>query len=88
MLFPDASDCQVHIRWLFLLEDLEMCGGLSWGSAVLAWLYHQMCRATEHGLRNLGGCKFISSSSSTSSGILGGSSSASSSSHYKKKAYL
>ncbi|RYR78583.1 hypothetical protein Ahy_A01g003417 [Arachis hypogaea] len=26
-----------------------MCGGLSWGSAVLAWLYCQMCRATEHG---------------------------------------
>ncbi|RYR27918.1 hypothetical protein Ahy_B01g051993 [Arachis hypogaea] len=39
-----------------LLEDLETCGGLSWDSAVLAWLYHQMCRATEHGQRNLGGC--------------------------------
>ncbi|QHO08226.1 uncharacterized protein DS421_14g470710 [Arachis hypogaea] len=31
MLFPDASDSQVHIRWLPLLEDLKMCGRLSWG---------------------------------------------------------
>ncbi|RYR75788.1 hypothetical protein Ahy_A01g000371 [Arachis hypogaea] len=26
ILFPDASDSQVHIRWLPLLEDLETCG--------------------------------------------------------------
>ncbi|RYR68084.1 hypothetical protein Ahy_A03g014547 [Arachis hypogaea] len=43
-------------RWLPLLEDLDACGRLSWDSAVLAWLYRQMCRATEHGQRNLGGC--------------------------------
>ncbi|KAL4288376.1 hypothetical protein AHAS_Ahas19G0280000 [Arachis hypogaea] len=56
ILFPDASDSRVHIRWLPLLEDLDACGRLSWGSAVLAWLYRQMCRAMEHGQRNLGGC--------------------------------
>ncbi|XP_015973564.1 protein MAIN-LIKE 1-like [Arachis duranensis] len=54
MLFSDASDSRVHIRWLPLLEDLETCGRLSCGSAVLAWLYRQMCRATEHDQRNLG----------------------------------
>ncbi|QHO27396.1 uncharacterized protein DS421_7g207650 [Arachis hypogaea] len=32
ILFPDTSD-----SW-----DLETCGQLSWGSAVLAWLYRQM----------------------------------------------
>ncbi|RYR49087.1 hypothetical protein Ahy_A07g035380 [Arachis hypogaea] len=26
ILFPDASDSRVHIRWLPLLEDLETCG--------------------------------------------------------------
>ncbi|RYQ92406.1 hypothetical protein Ahy_B09g098628 [Arachis hypogaea] len=26
ILFPDASDSRVHIRWLLLLEDLERCG--------------------------------------------------------------
>ncbi|QHN76391.1 uncharacterized protein DS421_19g643490 [Arachis hypogaea] len=47
---------EVHIRWLPLLEDLERCGRLLWGSAVLAWLYRQMCWATKHGQCNLGGC--------------------------------
>ncbi|XP_016173378.2 protein MAIN-LIKE 1-like [Arachis ipaensis] len=56
ILFRDASDSRVHIRWFPLLEDLDACGRLSWGSAVLAWMYCQMCRATEHGARNLGGC--------------------------------
>ncbi|XP_072066719.1 protein MAIN-LIKE 1-like [Arachis hypogaea] len=56
ILFPYESDSRVHIRWLPLLKDLETCGRLSWGSAVLTWLYRQMCRATEHGQRNLGGC--------------------------------
>ncbi|RYR08104.1 hypothetical protein Ahy_B05g075656 [Arachis hypogaea] len=56
ILFPDASDSRVHIRWLPQLENLDACGRLSWGSAVLAWLYRQMCRTTEHGQRNLGGC--------------------------------
>ncbi|RYR28100.1 hypothetical protein Ahy_B01g052210 [Arachis hypogaea] len=49
LLFPDASDSRVHIRWLPVLEDLELCGPLLWGSAVLAWLYRQMCWVTEHG---------------------------------------
>ncbi|RYR27759.1 hypothetical protein Ahy_B01g051801 isoform A [Arachis hypogaea] len=56
ILFPDASDFWVHIWWLPLLEDLGTCGGLSWDSAVLAWLYRQMYRATKHGQCNLGGC--------------------------------
>ncbi|XP_025662160.1 protein MAIN-LIKE 1-like [Arachis hypogaea] len=56
ILFPDASDSRVHIRWLPLLEDIDACGRLSWGLAVLAWLYRQMCRATKHGQRNMGGC--------------------------------
>ncbi|MED6209475.1 hypothetical protein PIB30_055066 [Stylosanthes scabra] len=29
MLFPDASDSRVHMRWLPLLEDLDRCGQLS-----------------------------------------------------------
>ncbi|RYR07814.1 hypothetical protein Ahy_B05g075270 [Arachis hypogaea] len=58
ILFPDASDSRVHIRWLPLLEDLDACGRLSWGLAVLAWMYRQMCRATDHGARNLGGCAY------------------------------
>ncbi|KAL4289348.1 hypothetical protein AHAS_Ahas19G0377200 [Arachis hypogaea] len=36
ILFPDASDFRAHIRWLPLLEDLDTCSQMSWGSAVLA----------------------------------------------------
>ncbi|XP_025692338.1 protein MAIN-LIKE 1-like [Arachis hypogaea] len=56
ILFPNASDSRVHIRWLPLLEDHDRYGRLSWGLAVLAWLYCQMCRAMKHSQRNLGGC--------------------------------
>ncbi|MED6113755.1 hypothetical protein PIB30_073793, partial [Stylosanthes scabra] len=31
MLFLDASDSRVHMRWLPLLEDLDRCGQMSWG---------------------------------------------------------
>ncbi|RYR41702.1 hypothetical protein Ahy_A08g038114 [Arachis hypogaea] len=58
ILFSDASDSRVHIRWLPLLEDLDTCGRLSWGSVVLAWLYRQMCRVTEHSQHNLSGCAY------------------------------
>ncbi|RYR76083.1 hypothetical protein Ahy_A01g000677 [Arachis hypogaea] len=56
ILYPDASDSRVHIRWLPLLEDIDACGRLSWGLAMLAWQYRQKCRATEHGQHNLGEC--------------------------------
>ncbi|RYR66107.1 hypothetical protein Ahy_A03g012049 [Arachis hypogaea] len=39
ILFPDASDSCVHMRWLPQLENLDRYGRLSWGSGVLAWLY-------------------------------------------------
>ncbi|RYR39934.1 hypothetical protein Ahy_A09g045572 [Arachis hypogaea] len=46
ILFPDTSDSRVHIRWLPLLEDLDMCGWLSWGlgcvSLMLSWAYHRI----------------------------------------------
>ncbi|RYR53195.1 hypothetical protein Ahy_A06g028195 [Arachis hypogaea] len=43
------------LRWLPQLEDLDACGRLSWGSAVLDWMYRQMCRTTEYDACNLGG---------------------------------
>ncbi|KAL4359209.1 hypothetical protein AHAS_Ahas08G0054500 [Arachis hypogaea] len=53
ILFTDASDTRVHIRWLLLLADLDRCERLSWGSAMLAWLYRQICRATNYQKQNL-----------------------------------
>ncbi|RYQ83077.1 hypothetical protein Ahy_B10g101698 [Arachis hypogaea] len=50
MLFPYASDSLVHMRWLSLLEELDLCGQLSWGSInldgyaglLLSWAYHRI----------------------------------------------
>ncbi|RYR64340.1 hypothetical protein Ahy_A03g010469 [Arachis hypogaea] len=50
----DASDSCMHMWWLPLLEDLNHCSRLSWGSTILAWLYRQMCRATDYRKLNLG----------------------------------
>ncbi|RYR38995.1 hypothetical protein Ahy_A09g044371 [Arachis hypogaea] len=52
ILFSDAYDSRVHIRWLPLLEDLETCGQLSWGLAVLAWLYCQMASLGKRPIRS------------------------------------
>ncbi|XP_057744160.1 serine/threonine-protein phosphatase 7 long form homolog [Arachis stenosperma] len=55
-LFPDQSNTRVHLRWLPLLEDLDQCGQLSWGSAVLAFLYRMLCRGTCYTQHNMRGC--------------------------------
>jgi hypothetical protein len=33
--------------FLPMLEDFDAAGRYSWGSAVLAWLYRELCRATD-----------------------------------------
>ena len=46
VLFPDTNDNCVHMNCLLLLEDLDRCNRLSWGSAVLACLYRNLCKAS------------------------------------------
>jgi len=41
-LFPDYSKNKVYLRWLPLLEDFDICGAMSWGSAILAYLYRSL----------------------------------------------
>ena len=48
-IFPDASDNAVHMNLLVLLEDFDRCGGLCWGSAALACLYRNLCKAATKG---------------------------------------
>ncbi|MFQ6671314.1 hypothetical protein Gotur_035899 [Gossypium turneri] len=45
ILMPDKSQNLVHLRWLLKLVNFRGAGELSWGSAVLATLYREMCRA-------------------------------------------
>ncbi|KAH7854428.1 hypothetical protein Vadar_013718 [Vaccinium darrowii] len=47
-IFADHSGTQVHLCWLTLLEDFDVAGWKSWGSAALGWLYYRLC----HGARD------------------------------------
>ncbi|TVU32501.1 hypothetical protein EJB05_24232, partial [Eragrostis curvula] len=61
VLFPDATgDCA---SWMYLpcLMDWDAAGQFSWGSAVLAFLYRQLCSACRRykASSSLGGCVFL-----------------------------
>ncbi|CAN1143798.1 Serine/threonine-protein phosphatase 7 long form homolog [Linum perenne] len=58
-LFPNKSTQYVHLMWLPLLRDFTSVGGLSWGSACLAWLYREMCRASHIVAEQISGPLFI-----------------------------
>ncbi|KAG8472875.1 hypothetical protein CXB51_034838 [Gossypium anomalum] len=55
-LMPDLSRNLVHLRWLLKLVDFRAGGEFSWGSAVLATLYREMCGATRPNKAKIGGC--------------------------------
>ncbi|XP_012453465.1 protein MAIN-LIKE 1-like [Gossypium raimondii] len=47
----------IHLKYLPLLKDFSRAGSYSWGSTVLAILYHELCRATKHGVINMVCCQ-------------------------------
>ncbi|XP_058741297.1 protein MAIN-LIKE 2-like [Vicia villosa] len=55
-LMPDKSSKHVHIMWVPLLQDLEECNTYSWGSAVLCYLYSEMCKSVNVEVDGMGGC--------------------------------
>lgn len=58
-VIPDKSSNRVHLMYLPLLRDLDHVGQYSWGSACLANLYRQMCRATAPSYTSMGGCTML-----------------------------
>ncbi|XP_019228932.1 PREDICTED: serine/threonine-protein phosphatase 7 long form homolog [Nicotiana attenuata] len=46
VLFPDTSGSRVTMRFLHYLQQLDELPQYSWGSAILAYLYRSMCRAS------------------------------------------
>ena len=48
-IFADKSGDRVHTMWLQMLRNLRNPPQYSWGSACLAWLYRELCRATDKG---------------------------------------
>ncbi|MBA0664025.1 hypothetical protein Goklo_004101, partial [Gossypium klotzschianum] len=55
ILMQDKSQNLVHLRWLLKLVNFRGAGELSWGSAVLATLYREMCRAIKPKKIKIGG---------------------------------
>ncbi|KAH1038617.1 hypothetical protein J1N35_040360 [Gossypium stocksii] len=56
VLMPDSNNNKVHIMYLPLLADLSNARSYSWGSAVLAYLYRELCRLTKPTAVDMGRC--------------------------------
>lgn len=54
-LFSDKSGRFIALRYLLHLDDIKRSGTLSWGSAVLAYLYRSMCEASQCKAREICG---------------------------------
>ncbi|XP_016706847.1 serine/threonine-protein phosphatase 7 long form homolog [Gossypium hirsutum] len=59
LLMPDVNGDSVHLLYLPLLADSSTARSYSWGSAVLATLYNELCRATEPKVKDIGGCLIL-----------------------------
>ncbi|XP_040955991.1 protein MAIN-LIKE 1-like [Gossypium hirsutum] len=59
VLMPDANGDSVHLSYLPLLANLSTARSYSWGFAVLATLYRELCRATEPHVKDIGGCLIL-----------------------------
>ncbi|CAN1140418.1 Serine/threonine-protein phosphatase 7 long form homolog [Linum perenne] len=55
VLFTDKSGSAIQLKFLPLLRDFSNTGQLSWGSAALAFLYRELCRATKTGAIEMSG---------------------------------
>jgi len=61
VMFPDATGDTASWMYLPCLTDWDTAGGYSWGSAVLGYLYRQLCEACRRSSPNssLGGCVYL-----------------------------
>ena len=55
-LFVDKKGVHVHLCFLPLLRDLTHTSTYSWGGAVLAHTYRELCRASLDRRRGISGC--------------------------------
>ena len=61
VMFPDATGDTASWMYLPCLTDWDTAGGYNWGSAVLGYLYRQLCEACRRSSANssLGGCVYL-----------------------------
>ncbi|KAL0423894.1 UNVERIFIED_CONTAM: protein MAINTENANCE OF MERISTEMS [Sesamum radiatum] len=58
---PDSSGNLVSLLYLAKLEDIVAARNYSWGNAVLAFLYRELCNASEKGKAAIGGALQLAS---------------------------
>ena len=46
LLFPTVATGKINLQYLQYLEHIDLIGQYSWGSACLAFLYNNLCRAS------------------------------------------
>ncbi|XP_074364215.1 serine/threonine-protein phosphatase 7 long form homolog [Apium graveolens] len=59
VLFTDHQGSQVHCMFIPLLQNLDHCATLSWGSGVLAYLYRELCKSCKIGVEEMAGCVLL-----------------------------
>lgn len=55
-LMPNKSSDQVHMKYVDILRDLTEVGEYSWGSAILATLYKNLCDGAVSETKTIAGC--------------------------------
>ncbi|KAK7316060.1 hypothetical protein VNO77_34732 [Canavalia gladiata] len=58
VLFCDHSSSRVPLRYLPLIADFDTCAQYSWGGAVLAYLYRELCGCIDYDKKEI--CGFSS----------------------------
>ncbi|KAG8496053.1 hypothetical protein CXB51_009279 [Gossypium anomalum] len=59
VLMPDTHGSEVHLMYLPLLCNLHNTRSYSWGFAMLAILYRELCRTTDPSAVDIGGCLIL-----------------------------
>ncbi|XP_074342714.1 serine/threonine-protein phosphatase 7 long form homolog [Apium graveolens] len=59
VLFTDHQGSQVHCMFIPVIQNLERSSKLSWGSAVLAFLYRELFKACKIGVEEIAGCVLL-----------------------------
>ncbi|KAL8493935.1 hypothetical protein ACS0TY_024913 [Phlomoides rotata] len=54
-MIPDSSRSHVSLLYLQAIENIAEAGTYSWGSAVLAYLYRELCNAADSQKTTIGG---------------------------------
>lgn len=59
VLFTDHSGGQVHCMYIPLIQDFGCCRSLSWGDAVLEYLFRELCKSCRTGVEEIAGCLLL-----------------------------